>query len=859
MPSNPNEMKKILKELHDSFLGRLPEKVSAIGQFLEQAVARPGDDEPMVSLLNAVHKLHGSAGSYGVHNIGNIAGEWEHELRTIRESKKPPDAPAILKMQNFLRDIKAALEMTREPGIAQPLRPPVMTREKMAEDNKAFDKKASILLVEDDSDLRDLLCSTLNAFGLAIKSAPDVSAALELFKANRFNLVITDFNLPDANARILVKAVREDDVDIPVILVSGKINKKELGDMIAESVDVFLEKPIEMDRLFSSVKRLLHVGDERKKAKKRGEVLLGISSKLALGMKKDALLGMLAQAVSEVTPFKSCAIYILDTAGNILERAAGHDNSADEMSASLPFDKTRETYESGFKYEIASFIPAGLENYGPDSGEESYSQMKSRKHPWSSGDQVLVAVRSVRKLWGFLAVGGPGDGLRPSHDSMRMFCLIANQIANILENSETYDNQILLNSQLGVVNEVVRAALSTLDLDVVQRIITSAAVNQFGHSFACFLEKTPGGEYVINHAAGKTKADLPAGGLINSRNEVDLLRKIEVSVQPLHLKNSQGKMSIAGRGKVCSSLAVPIQTKGAICHILLIEDDFLPEFTDDQINAYAAMASQIELIWSRALYQKYLEKTGNELQESYQKLKDSNELNLKLQNIVKRYVPASTWQIVLQTTDEAQLQTMENVPDMPVMFVDISGFSILAEVASPDTIVNLLNIYFTMVSGIISQYDGEVIKYIGDGLMAYFKKRGNAILAANDILNAKNRLNQELTRIGSVEVDLHIGAACGPAILCHVGPFYHLDRTLLGDTVNTAARLEDVALPGTALFDMRLLPEGSRPEDHGLVKIGSLELRGKSKSVEVLTFKRNRHVYMEQEASDSTYLIVNKR
>jgi class 3 adenylate cyclase len=630
--------------------------------------------------------------------------------------------------------------------------------------------------------------------------------------------------------------------------------------MIAEAVDVYLEKPLDVNKLFISVKRLLRAGKERKRAKKRGEVLLGISSKVAQGIRKDALCEMLAKAVSEVTPFTSSAVLVLNPTTNRCEALASHNVSQEILNREFSLNKLQELFANGFKYEMASFLPAGTENQGPDTGEESYSQVKARKYSWAEGDQVLVEIRSVKKLRGFLRVDKPGDGLRPSNDSMRMFSLIANQIANILETGETYANQELLYSELEVMSEIVKVALSTFDIELVELTITRAAVNRFGHSFACFIERTVDENvYAVKNIAGKSKADFEIASFINSPETAELLRKVQVSKQPLHLRASSGATSIVGRGRQCSSLAVPVHNKGIVGHILLIEDDLQPEFNDNQVSAYTTMANQAELVLSRDLSQKSLEKTSEELNESYSKLKEANELNLRLQNMIKRYVPASTWQVAVQATNEDSLHTVENMPDMPVMFVDICGFSVLSEVAPPETIVRLLNIYFTLVSGVVAGYDGEVIKYIGDGAMAYFKHKENAILAANDILKSKNQLNQELSKLGLVEVDLHIGVACGPTVLCHVGPFYHLDRTLLGDTVNTASRLEGAALPGTVLFTMSLLPEGATPSDYGLVKIGTIALRGKNKLVDVLTFKRSQHLYMKEDLAGSTYLIVNKR
>ncbi len=106
----------------------------------------------------------------------------------------------------------------------------------------------------------------------------------------------------------------------------------------------------------------------------------------------------------------------------------------------------------------------------------------------------------------------------------------------------------------------------------------------------------------------------------------------------------------------------------------------------------------------------------------------------------------------------------------------------------------------------------------------------------SDILDARGKIAAQL-RLSDVDpIEIRLGVAWGPTIVTSVGPFYQQDRTLLGDTVNTASRLEHRALPGSALLDRGLIGDRN-PESLGLRSVGILNLRGKRNPVMVLTFE----------------------
>jgi class 3 adenylate cyclase len=177
--------------------------------------------------------------------------------------------------------------------------------------------------------------------------------------------------------------------------------------------------------------------------------------------------------------------------------------------------------------------------------------------------------------------------------------------------------------------------------------------------------------------------------------------------------------------------------------------------------------------------------------------------------------------------------------DVTVLFADVAAFTPFAERASPEDVVALLNELFTVLSEVVFRHGGMVDKFVGDSIMAVFGVRDDedsahvarAVAAAEDMHTFVGASSPRWRARFSVDVKLGIGVATGEALVGNLGSDLRMEFTVVGDTVNVAARLETLARPGQTLVTARVA-ERAR-SDFELRTLGLHPIRGKAEPMEL--------------------------
>ena len=171
--------------------------------------------------------------------------------------------------------------------------------------------------------------------------------------------------------------------------------------------------------------------------------------------------------------------------------------------------------------------------------------------------------------------------------------------------------------------------------------------------------------------------------------------------------------------------------------------------------------------------------------------------------------------------------------DMSVLFADLQGFTTFSEAHRPEEVTAMLNEYFEVaVPAVVQPYGGDVDRIIGDALMVTFNKRGNQPDHARRAASAGLAMQAATGRVADRHPGwprFRVGINSGPATVSVLGTGGGRTHTVIGDTVNTASRIEGkapaggVAIGPTTLAD---LPEAVTSP------LGALALKGKAEPVE---------------------------
>lgn len=214
----------------------------------------------------------------------------------------------------------------------------------------------------------------------------------------------------------------------------------------------------------------------------------------------------------------------------------------------------------------------------------------------------------------------------------------------------------------------------------------------------------------------------------------------------------------------------------------------------------------------------------------------------RVTGMFKRYVAPEIVNEILKSGTEG-LELGGRMTEIAVLFVDIRGFTTLSEQLPADQVVEILNRYLTLTSRCVIQNKGTLDKFVGDCTMAIWGAPLSqddyiylAAKAAVDMREGSRALSQEIEKRYGKPLGFGIGIHCGQAVVGNIGAPDRMDFTAIGDTVNTASRLESSA-PGGTIYISKAVADALSGRIRTSKPTREIRLKGKSEEIEILVLE----------------------
>jgi class 3 adenylate cyclase/FixJ family two-component response regulator len=205
---------------------------------------------------------------------------------------------------------------------------------------------------------------------------------------------------------------------------------------------------------------------------------------------------------------------------------------------------------------------------------------------------------------------------------------------------------------------------------------------------------------------------------------------------------------------------------------------------------------------------------------------------IKENNILKMYVDETVLNFMVGKEMESSFFDNEII-DGTVAFIDICGFTAISENEPADMVVNMLNAYFDIMVQEIINENGAVDKFMGDAVLATYKGEKHLERALRSCSSIRAKIHEAKIGIesGSYKPDVSIGINTGDMVWGNIGSatLKRLDYTVIGDTVNVAARLQAAANRGQILVSDSCYE--SAKNSFNFEKVGSFDLKNREKPV----------------------------
>jgi adenylate cyclase len=623
-----------------------------------------------------------------------------------------------------------------------------------------------ILIVDDEKLLTLAIEESLTSFdNYQVTTVTKAEPGLTLLKEERYDLVITDINLPGMNGLDLLREIKEIDPKIEVILMTAYATVETAVEAMKEGAYDYLTKPLpSIDSLRQVVRKALDKRNlELEKNRLEGELekqnkenvrlydevqqqamklsyINGISRAVNSMFDLSRILKAVLDQIFWIIPCENCFIILLDTSRKDEFKIKLVD-SIDDVD-----EERLEVYKNISKKILEMKRPIRI------SGEFQQEEFERYLRKIRAKSLLAIPMQTKEQNLGVLITQTAKKNAYGEEDLTNAL-LLTNQVSIAIENALLFQE---ITTEKGKIEAILSSTSDMIigtDYSGIVTIVNPAAQKEFG-----------------------VRQEKVYGKSINSTfNNRELTTLFRQSMQREVAINGEVTItSITGDKTFYTSIS-PV--KG---------------LTGETIGRVAVMQDITHL--------KELDKIKS------QELKRQKEEKKQVLQLFKSYVSPEVANEILRLPAELKLKGERR--QVTVLFADVRSFTSFAEKISAEEVVAFLNDFFTEMTEIVFENKGTVDKFMGDCVMAIFGAPVSydddverALLTALEMRSAFEKLKVRWKEKYGHPVGIAIGVNTGDVVAGNVGSDKKMDYTVIGDVVNFASRLEEIAKDGQIIMN----------------------------------------------------------
>ncbi len=415
-------------------------------------------------------------------------------------------------------------------------------------------------------------------------------------------------------------------------------------------------------------------------------------------------------------------------------------------------------------------------------------------------------------------------GLTESHIRQR----IAASSGEFLPEKQLSDERLLRGDyeRLRIGHELARAVGSELDLEKLLPKILDKAFELVGADRGAILLMDKDGELVPRYV--KTRDGRTDNNIVLSKTvtaEVINNKAAVLSSDATMDSRFSGAHSIIMQG-IRSTMTVPLLHRDEILGLMHLDSQIATSaFTEKDLQICTGMATQAAIAIQNARLAARIEE----------------EAHTRAQ--ISRLIPPSVVEQVVK--GELELKKGGRLSDITMLFSDIRGFTSMSDGRPPEEVVNTLNEYFEVMVEVLFRHSGTLDKFVGDEIIGLFgapidieDAAYKAVACAIDMVQSLEEFNRTRMAENQDPIRIGIGINSGHVITGAIGSTRALQYTAIGDAMNVASRLVNIAKPGEIIVsDSTYAKVHERVE---AVQLPPVRVKGKAEEQRIYQVRRLR-------------------